>query len=99
MSTSVYYDAHDRSGIIVFCLLFRMKQHASAGHVCRSRHTRRPDLSRERREREREIEREREREEEICRHCDLQLIDEHFLMICPNYLHVREEHSPRFLER
>ncbi len=45
-------------------------------------------------ERERESVRETEtwteREQRICRHCDLQQIEDekHFLMMCPKYLHV-----------
>ncbi len=39
-----------------------------------------------------------EREQRICRHCDLQQIEDekHFLMMCPKYLHVRETFLPRF---
>ncbi len=39
-----------------------------------------------------------EREQWICRHCDLQQIEDekHFLMMCPKYLNVRETFLPRF---
>ncbi len=39
-----------------------------------------------------------DREQRICRHCDLQQIEDekHFLMIRPKYLNVRETFLPRF---
>ncbi len=39
-----------------------------------------------------------EREQRICRHCDLQQIEDekHFLLVCPKYHNVRETFLPRF---